>query len=65
MKALLNWRSYARYALFVIGFMCIVCAFGEDDRPIVEWIIYHLGLFGLGIGSFALLGKLEKKWKFN
>ncbi len=45
--------------------MCIVCAFGEDDRPIVEWIIYHLGLFGLGIGSFALLGKLEKKWKFN
>ncbi len=65
MKVLLNWRLCVRYALFAVGFLCIALAFGEDDLPMAEWCVTHLSLFSLGIGSFALLGKLEKKWGNN
>lgn len=46
--------------LFTIGFLCTALAFGEDERPILQSLLIKLTLFGSGLISFRMLGKLMK-----
>ena len=63
MKSLLNWRQWELYALFVIGFFAVILIFGEDERPISEWIEVRIYLAAIAVACFHTLWKLTKKWE--
>lgn len=63
MKQLLNWRKWVQYALLSIGFFALVLIFGEDERPMGEWIEVRIYLALIATACFYSLGKLTKKWE--
>lgn len=63
MKQLLNWRQWVLYVLFAVGFFAVVLIFGEDERPMGEWIEARIYLAVLAAACFYPLCKLTKKWE--
>ncbi len=64
MKAILNWRYWAIIAIFIAATLCMALAFSTtDDRPILEWLLVHLGLFAAGFALFRFLGKCVGRWE--
>lgn len=63
MKRLLNWRQWVLYLLFVIGFMAVMLIFGDDERPLGEWVEVRIYLALIATACFYPLCKLTKKWE--
>lgn len=63
MKSLLNWRQWELYALFAIGFFAVILIFGEDERPMAQWIEVRIYLVLVAVACFYPLCRLVKKWE--
>lgn len=63
MKRFLNWRQWVLYALFAIGFFAVILIFGDDERPMAEWIEVRIYLALIATVCFYPLSKLTKKWE--
>lgn len=63
MKQLFNWRQWVLYALFVIGFSAVILVFGDDERPMAQWIEVRVYLALIAFACFYPLRKLTKKWE--
>ncbi|MBD5302292.1 MAG: hypothetical protein HDS16_04765 [Bacteroides sp.] len=63
MKILLNWRYYVMFVLLFVGIVSLLAVFGEDNRPVVSWVIAR-GYYSLSaIGSFYTLRRLRVYWE--
>lgn len=62
MKVLLNWRYYIITALFAVGVLAIAAIFGEDNRPLFEWICARIGYAGIAAVAFYIMAKLTAIW---
>lgn len=51
------------YALFAIGFFAVILIFGDDERPMAEWIEVRIYLALIATVCFYPLSKLTKKWE--
>lgn len=63
MKQLLNWRQCVLYALLAIGFFAVILIFGDDERPMSQWIEVRIYLAAIAAACFYPLCKLTKKWE--
>lgn len=65
MKALLNWRYYVMFALFVVGLLALTRAFGEQPtaQSDLEWFKQFALSFSVSAGCFYTLGRLTKRWE--
>lgn len=63
MKQSFNWRQWVLYALFAIGFFAVILIFGDDERPMAEWIEVRIYLALIATVCFYPLSKLTKKWE--
>lgn len=63
MKRFLNWRQWVLYALFAIGFFAVMLFFGEDERPMGQWIEARIYLALIATACFYPLFKLTNKWE--
>lgn len=48
-------------ALYLLGTLSLVFAFGDDNRPFAEWLLVHIGLFGFAVAAFRTGYRLDKK----
>lgn len=62
MKRLLNWRQWVLYALFTIGFFTVILIFGDDERPMAQWLEARIYLSLIATACFYPPCKLTKKW---
>ena len=46
---------------FIAGCLAVVMAFGEDDRPLGEWMAMHFMLDSIAAGCFYAVYRLAKK----
>lgn len=65
MKQLLNWRQWVLNALFAVGFFAVMLIFGDDERPMTQWIEARIYLALIATACFYTLYKLTKKWKYD
>lgn len=63
MKALLNWRYYVLTALFAAIFLSVALIFGEDERPLGQWVVTRVCLAAFTCVCGFVLGRLSKKWE--
>lgn len=63
MKTKLNWRWLVLYALFAAGFLAVVLIFGDDERPMAQWIELRIYLAAIATACFYPLCKLMEKWE--
>lgn len=63
MKECFNWRYYVIYALFTIGLMSLFIVFGDDDRPMGQWIKIRLYFPIISAVSFYATCRLKSYWE--
>ncbi len=63
MKTKLNWRWLVLYALFTAGFSAVILMFGEDERPVGEWVEVRIILAAIAAACLYPLCRLAKKWE--
>lgn len=63
MKQLLNWRQCVLYALLAIGIFAVILIFGDDERPMAQWIEVRIYLTLIAAACFYPLGRLTKRWQ--
>lgn len=63
MKTILNRRMWALCALLAIGFFAVVLIFGDDERPMRQWIELRIYLALIATACFYPLCRLTKKWE--
>lgn len=63
MKALLNWRYYVLTALFAAIFLSVALIFGEDERPLGQWVVTRVYLAAFTCVCGFAFGRLSKKWE--
>lgn len=63
MKALLNWRYYVLTTLFATMFLSVVLIFGEDERPLGQWILTRVCLAAFTYVCGLAFRQLSMKWK--
>lgn len=51
------------YALLAIGFFAVILIFGDDERPMSQWIEVRIYLAAIAAACFYPLRKLTKKWE--
>lgn len=62
MKALTKWRFGVLYVLLLTGIMAVLFIFGDDERPMAQWIEVRIYLVAIAAVCFCTLGGLTKKW---
>ena len=51
------------YALLAIGFFAVILIFGDDERPMSQWIEVRIYLAAIAAACCYPLCKLTKKWE--
>ena len=63
MRQLFNWRQWTLYALLAVGSLAVMLIFGDDERPMAQWIEVRIYLAAIAAACFYPLCKLTKKWE--
>lgn len=63
MKTILNWRLWVLCTLLAIGFFAVILIFGDDERPMRQWIEARICLALVAAACFYPLCRLTKKWE--
>ncbi len=65
MKAILNWRYYAIFALLAIGALFAARIFGEPSRPVADaaWCLQAVISAAVSAASFLLLARCVNRWQ--
>lgn len=61
MNRFLDWRRGVMAVAFIAGCLAVAMAFGDDDRPLGEWMAMRLMLEAVAAGCFYAVYRLAKK----
>lgn len=65
MKKISVKRFIIAMLLFTVGTLSLLCSVGDDDLPLLPFVIAHVGFLLLGIACFISLGHFLRRWDSN
>lgn len=60
-----SWRWWVQFTLFSAGAFAVMLIFGDDDRPLAQWLEIRAYLAAFAAVCFYTLARLIKRWERN